>query len=152
MLRPQRTLPVSGRSFPSSAFKKVDFPTPFAPTSAINSETVTIPPTLVYRLTFRFKHIVLLFAMDKTGKESSCKQEKLLEELGVKRLLLPLPGTKEEILERTSNGLAIFKHYLPGNWRIAVSYTHLDVYKRQSVGNVWKITLERVWRRKKSLT
>ncbi len=25
-----------------------------------NSETVTIPPTLIYRLTFRFKHIVLL--------------------------------------------------------------------------------------------
>lgn len=61
-----------------------------------NSETVTIPPTLVYRLTFRFKHIVLLFDMDKTGRESSCKQEKLLEEFGVKRLLLPLPGTKEE--------------------------------------------------------
>ena len=61
-----------------------------------HSETVTIPPTLVYRLTFRFKHIVLLFDMDKTGRESSCKQEKLLEEFGVKRLLLPLPGTKEE--------------------------------------------------------
>ncbi len=61
-----------------------------------NSETVTIPPTLVYRLTFRFKHIVLLFDMDKTGRESSRKQEKLLEEFGVKRLLLPLPGTKEE--------------------------------------------------------
>ena len=61
-----------------------------------NSETVTIPPTLVYRLTFRFKHIVLLFDMDKTGRESSCRQEKLLEEFGVKRLLLPLPGTKEE--------------------------------------------------------
>ena len=61
-----------------------------------NSETVTIPPTLVYRLTFRFKHIILLFDMDKTGKESSRKQEKLLEEFGVKRLLLPLPGTKEE--------------------------------------------------------
>ena len=60
-----------------------------------NSETVTIPSTLVYRLTFRFKHIVLLFDMDKTGRESSCKQEKLLEEFGVKRLLLPLPGTKE---------------------------------------------------------
>lgn len=40
-----------------------------------NSETVTIPPTLVYRLTFRFKHIVLLFDMDKTGRESSRKQE-----------------------------------------------------------------------------
>ena len=50
----------------------------------------------VYRLTFRFKHIVLLFDMDKTGRESSRKQEKLLEEFGVKRLLLPLPGTKEE--------------------------------------------------------
>ena len=61
-----------------------------------NSETVTIPPTLIYRLTFRFKHIILLFDMDKTGKESSRKQEKLLEEFGVKRLLLPLPGTKEE--------------------------------------------------------
>lgn len=64
-----------------------------------NSETVTIPPTLVYRLTFRFKHIVLLFDMDKTGRESSRKQEKLLEEFGVKRLLLPLPGTKEEKLQ-----------------------------------------------------
>ena len=61
-----------------------------------NSETVTVPPTLVYRLTFRFKHIVLLYDTDKTGRESSCKQEKLLEEFGVKRLLLPLPGTKEE--------------------------------------------------------
>ena len=46
-----------------------------------NSETVTIPPTLVYRLTFRFKHIVLLFDMDKTGRESSRKQEKLLKNL-----------------------------------------------------------------------
>ncbi|EXY75036.1 AAA family ATPase [Bacteroides fragilis] len=29
---------------------------------------------------------------------------------------------KEEILERTSNGLAIFKHYLPGNWRIGRNF------------------------------
>lgn len=55
-----------------------------------------IPSTLVYRLTFRFKHIVLLFDMDKTGRESSSKQERLLGEFGVKRLSLPLPGTKEE--------------------------------------------------------
>ena len=61
-----------------------------------NSETVTIPSTLIYRLTFRFKHIVLLFDMDKTGRESSSRQERLLGEFGVKRLLLPLPGTKEE--------------------------------------------------------
>ena len=61
-----------------------------------NSETVTIPPTLIYKLTFRFKHIILLYDTDKTGKESARKQEKQLEELGVKRLLLPLSGTKEE--------------------------------------------------------
>ena len=29
---------------------------------------------------------------------------------------------KEEILERTSNGLAVFKHYLPGNWRIGRNF------------------------------
>ena len=61
-----------------------------------NSETVTIPPTLIYKLTFRFKHIILLYDTDKTGKESSAKQEKVLAEFGVKRLLLPLAGTKEE--------------------------------------------------------
>ena len=61
-----------------------------------NSETVTIPPTLVYKLTFRFKHIILLYDTDKTGKESARKQEKQLEEFGIRRLLLPLPGTKEE--------------------------------------------------------
>ncbi len=61
-----------------------------------NSETVTIPPTLIYQLTFRFKHIILLYDTDKTGKESSAKQEKVLTEFGVKRLLLPLADTKEE--------------------------------------------------------
>ena len=61
-----------------------------------NSETVTIPPTLIYKLTFRFKHIILLYDTDKTGKESARKQEKQLEEFEVKRLLLPLSGTKEE--------------------------------------------------------
>ena len=61
-----------------------------------NSETVMIPSTLVYRLTFRFKHIVLLFDMDKTGRESSSRQERLLGEFGVQRLSLPLPGTKEK--------------------------------------------------------
>ena len=61
-----------------------------------NSETVTIPANLIFRLSFRFKHIVLLYDTDKTGRESACKQERLLAEFGVKRLLLPLPGTKEE--------------------------------------------------------
>lgn len=61
-----------------------------------NSETVTVPANLIFRLSFRFKHIVLLYDTDKTGRESAYKQEKLLEEFGVKYLLLPLPGTKEE--------------------------------------------------------
>ena len=37
-----------------------------------------------------------MYDTDKTGKESARKQEKQLEEFSVKRLLLPLSGTKEE--------------------------------------------------------
>lgn len=61
-----------------------------------NSETVSVPTEIIHKLTFRFKHIVLLYDMDKTGLESSAKHEKQLSEHGIKRLLLPLPGTKEE--------------------------------------------------------
>lgn len=61
-----------------------------------NSETVNIPANIIYKLTFRFKHIILLYDMDKTGIESSKKHEKQLTEYSVKRLALPLAGTKEE--------------------------------------------------------
>lgn len=61
-----------------------------------NSETVSVPTEIIHKLTFRFKHIVLLYDMDKTGLESSAKHEKQLSGHGIKRLLLPLPGTKEE--------------------------------------------------------
>lgn len=61
-----------------------------------NSETACIPETLIHRLSFRFKHIILLYDVDKTGLESSAKRERELEGYGVKRLLLPLSGTKEE--------------------------------------------------------
>lgn len=61
-----------------------------------NSETISVPTEIIHKLTFRFKHIVLLYDMDKTGLESSAKYEKQLSEHGIKRLLLPLPGTKEE--------------------------------------------------------
>ena len=61
-----------------------------------NSETVNIPVNIIHKLTFRFKHIILLYDMDKTGLESSAKHEKQLAEQNVKRLLLPLSGTKEE--------------------------------------------------------
>ena len=61
-----------------------------------NSETAAIPVGIVHRLSFRFKHIVLLYDVDKTGLDSSAKQEMALKNYGVKRLLLPLMGTKEE--------------------------------------------------------
>jgi archaellum biogenesis ATPase FlaH len=61
-----------------------------------NSETSNIPQNLVKKLSFRFKHIILLYDTDKTGLESSQKHEQQLASLGVKRLILPLSGTKQE--------------------------------------------------------
>ncbi|GHU58578.1 topoisomerase [Bacteroidia bacterium] len=61
-----------------------------------NSETSNIPLETIHKLSYRFKHIVLLFDMDKTGMESSEKQVQHLSAYEVKRLLLPLSGTKAE--------------------------------------------------------
>lgn len=61
-----------------------------------NSETSNIPQTLIRKLTYRFKHIVLLYDCDKTGLDASAKHEQQLSTLGVKRMILPLKGTKEE--------------------------------------------------------
>jgi hypothetical protein len=60
-----------------------------------NSETSTIPTGIIYKLTFRFKHIVLLYDADKTGIEAAIRHEKALAEYGVKRLVLPLSGEKK---------------------------------------------------------
>lgn len=61
-----------------------------------NSETSIIPTGIIYKLTFRFKHIVLLYDADKTGTDSAVKHEKALSEYGVKRLVLPLSGEKKD--------------------------------------------------------
>jgi DNA primase len=61
-----------------------------------NSETSNIPQNIIKKLSYRFKHIILLYDTDKTGLESSAKHEKQLSDLGVKRLVLPLSGTKQE--------------------------------------------------------
>ena len=61
-----------------------------------NSETSIIPTGIIYKLTFRFKHIVLLYDADKTGIDSAMKHEKALSEYGVKRLVLPLSGEKTD--------------------------------------------------------
>jgi archaellum biogenesis ATPase FlaH len=61
-----------------------------------NSETSNIPQNIIRKLSYRFKHIILLYDADKTGMESSLKHERDMQNLGVKRLLLPLSGTKED--------------------------------------------------------
>ena len=61
-----------------------------------NSETTVIPTSVLMLLSYRFKHIVLLYDMDKTGLEVSSKRQEELKPFALKRLLLPLSGTKEE--------------------------------------------------------
>lgn len=60
-----------------------------------NSETAQIPHSIIKKLSYMFKHIVLLYDMDKTGLASSLKHQQQLSEFEVKRMLLPLPGTKQ---------------------------------------------------------
>jgi hypothetical protein len=61
-----------------------------------NSETSNIPQSIIKKLSYRFKHIVLLYDTDKTGLDASEKHALQLSDLGVKRLVLPLAGTKQE--------------------------------------------------------
>lgn len=61
-----------------------------------NSESSGISVTIIHKLTYRFKHLVILYDVDKTGLASSLKHQKELNEFEVKRLLLPLEGTKQE--------------------------------------------------------
>ncbi|KAA6314344.1 DNA primase, partial [termite gut metagenome] len=61
-----------------------------------NSETSNIPQHIIKKLSYRFKHILLLYDTDKTGLESSLKHVQQLSDSGVKRLVLPLAGTKQE--------------------------------------------------------
>lgn len=61
-----------------------------------NSETSMIPDSIIRKLTHRFKHIVLLYDVDKTGLDSSRKQQQQLSEFGVKRLILPLSGSNAD--------------------------------------------------------
>ncbi len=61
-----------------------------------NSETSHIPEDIIESLTRRFKHIVLLYDMDKTGVEASKKAQEKLSGYSVLRLELPLSGEKQE--------------------------------------------------------
>ena len=61
-----------------------------------NSESATIPKSLIRRLSFRFKHIVMLYDVDATGQKHMDKAVEMLKEYQVKKLLLPLQGSKNE--------------------------------------------------------
>ena len=61
-----------------------------------NSESATIPKSLIRRLSFRFKHVVMLYDVDATGQKHMDKAVESLKEYHVKKLLLPLRGSKEE--------------------------------------------------------
>ncbi|MCQ4139551.1 toprim domain-containing protein [Chryseobacterium sp. EO14] len=61
-----------------------------------NSETSLIPESLIKKLSYRFKHILILYDVDKTGLEASLKHQRQLSGYGVNRLVLPLSGAKEE--------------------------------------------------------
>ena len=61
-----------------------------------NSETNNIPQHIIKKLSYRFKHIILLYDTDKTGLDASLKHARQLADSGVKRLVLPLAGTKQE--------------------------------------------------------
>nr|WP_294477621.1 bifunctional DNA primase/helicase [uncultured Bacteroides sp.] len=61
-----------------------------------NSETSVIPTKIIRKLVYRFKHIVLLYDVDRTGLECSEKHRQQLTEYGVKRMVLPLTGNKTD--------------------------------------------------------
>lgn len=61
-----------------------------------NSETSLIPTHIIAMLTRRFKHIVLLYDVDKAGISASEQHLQHLSKYSLQRLLLPLSGTKKE--------------------------------------------------------
>lgn len=44
---------------------------------------------------------------------------------------------KDEILSRTSNGLSVFKHYLPGNWRIGRNFLNPLYQDKKASCNIY---------------
>lgn len=62
-----------------------------------NSETANIPEGIIEQLSKRFEKIVFLFDSDETGKkESLLRVNQYADKYNVKRIVLPLSGTKKE--------------------------------------------------------
>ncbi|MFI3306589.1 MAG: bifunctional DNA primase/helicase [Rikenellaceae bacterium] len=63
---------------------------------SFNSETAHISRSIIERLSFMFRHIVILYDMDKTGIRRSKELTQTFSEFNVKRIELPLSGVKGE--------------------------------------------------------
>ncbi len=61
-----------------------------------NSETASIPENIIESLQLRFRHIILLYDVDETGRREAQRQMELLVQYNVLYLELPLRGTKSE--------------------------------------------------------
>jgi energy-coupling factor transporter ATP-binding protein EcfA2 len=61
-----------------------------------NSENAAIPADVIKKLSYRFRHIVLLYDVDKAGIEAMIHHLKALKSYDLKHLTLPLSGTKQE--------------------------------------------------------
>ena len=62
----------------------------------MNSETAHIPKNLLRALSFRFKHLVLLYDVDETGLKSMESLKAQHKSYGLKSLRLPLTGDKDQ--------------------------------------------------------
>lgn len=61
-----------------------------------NSETASIPESIIESLQLRFRHIIILYDTDETGVREAQRQADLLAQYNVLTLLLPLQGIKSE--------------------------------------------------------
>lgn len=63
----------------------------------LNSETSRVPESMLMRLSERFTHILFSYDSDETGRrESDARVSEYRDKFPVSRLLLPLPGTKQQ--------------------------------------------------------
>ena len=63
---------------------------------SLNSETANLPRNLLIDLSYRFKHITLLYDVDDTGIASMERLTKELKEFQLRSLRLPLKGDKSQ--------------------------------------------------------
>lgn len=102
-----------------------------------NSETASIPTTMIEMLERKFRHIIILYDSDETGKRESLRHYNALSDHNVIRLELPLSGSKRKRIYRISLPL-VKVHQIYGNlsqihWKTIFSYTHVTQIMRNGL-------------------